>query len=296
MRIAHITDIHVQVRPGLFQLLGKRLLGSANLYLLGRHRKFSPEVQQALVEAVTEQHPDVIACSGDLTAQATPEEFEAAHRLLSTLFEGQPTVLIPGNHDVYTRGAERSRRIEELFGSWTGTGPWPRKRLIGSELAFVCLESCRAHPLSSGRVGAKQLEGLDDMLSAPDLDGRAVMVMLHYPLRGRDGGPYGPAARGLTDARALEAVLARHAARITAILHGHEHHGFSTVLPGAHGEIRILNPGSSGYACLPETGRRAHFCVYTLGENAGLVIERFAYDPQHGRFLLEPGGAWATGG
>ncbi len=294
MRIAHITDVHVQVRPALSQVFNKRLLGSLNLYVFGRHSKFTIEVQQALVDAVTTQQPDVVACSGDLTAQATEEEFDAAHRLLGPLFERQPTVMLGGNHDVYTRGAERDRRIEQNFANWTGTGAWPRKRLIGENLAFVCVESCRTHLLSSGKVGAEQLDRLDTMLGDPDLEGRSVLVMLHYPLRNRRGEPYGPPTRALSDARALEAVLARHGGRITALLHGHEHHGFQSALPTASGDIPILNPGSSGYAWLPDQGRKAHFCVYTLTEGT-LSAERFAFDGNEGRFVPEPGGAWSTG-
>ena len=33
MRIAHITDIHIQRRPQLTELFGKRFLGAANLYI-----------------------------------------------------------------------------------------------------------------------------------------------------------------------------------------------------------------------------------------------------------------------
>ena len=293
MRIAHITDIHVQLRPGLSQLYNKRLLGSVNLYLLGRHAKFTLQVQRALVDAVAAQQPDVIACSGDLTAQPPPVECDAAPRRGARLLARPPTVLVAGNHDVYTRGAERDRRIEELFGAWTGAGPWPRKRLIGEDLAFVCLESCRAHLLSSGKVGPEQVARLDEMLGDADLTGRTVFVMLHYPLRDREGGPYGPATRNLADAREVEAVLARHAPRIAAILHGHEHHGFRTRLSGAHGSTAIYNPGASGYAWLPERGRRAHFCVYETS-GAGLSVERFGYDGE--AFRPEEGGAWATGG
>ena len=41
MKIVHLTDIHVQAAPHLRELTGKRLLGTANLYVLGRRSKFS---------------------------------------------------------------------------------------------------------------------------------------------------------------------------------------------------------------------------------------------------------------
>ena len=56
-----------------------------------------------------QQRPDVLACTGDLTAMSTDSEWGAAKRLLGPMFEGQPSVLIPGNHDVYV-AADETRR------------------------------------------------------------------------------------------------------------------------------------------------------------------------------------------
>jgi predicted phosphodiesterase len=129
------------------------------------------------------------------------------------------------------------------------------------------------------------------MLGSQTLQGRRVFILIHYPLRGRRGEPYGPAGRALSNAREVEEVLLRHADRITAILHGHEHHGFQTELTDGKNKITILNPGSSGYAWTPKTDRTAHFNVYTLNEGA-LTTERFRFDGE--QFSPEPGGAYAT--
>ena len=46
MKIAHLTDIHFQTDPAIGDLgYIKRLMGSTNLYLLGRKAKFGLEVQ-----------------------------------------------------------------------------------------------------------------------------------------------------------------------------------------------------------------------------------------------------------
>ncbi len=289
MRVAHITDVHVLVLPRPGQLLSKRLLGSVNLYLFGRRSHFTAQVQSAMVSAVREQAPDALLCTGDLTAQATAEEFDAAHDLLAPLFSGQPTALISGNHDTYTRAADREARIERRFGAWTGEGGWPRVHDLGGGVSAVAVETRRASGLhSAGLVRRDQLDRLDALLSGDALDGRFVFVMLHYPLRDRRGAPYGPARRALTGARDLEAVLAAHADRVGAVVHGHEHHGFRAALPAPGGEIPILNPGSSGYAWLPKKGRTAHFNVYTIEDGALAGVA--------GAVLPEPGGAYATGG
>lgn len=291
MRVAHVTDIHVQVPPELSECFNKRFLGAANLYVAGRKSHFTRAVQERLVLDVAALQPDVIACTGDLTALATKAEFESAHELLAPLFGSVPTVLIPGNHDTYTPQAERERFIEERFGQWTGDGDWPRLHRVG-DVAFVCVDVCRATGLvSSGSAPADQLQRLDAMLA--ELEASFVFLMLHYPLRDRRGEPYGPWTRNIENAAAIEEILGRHAARIGAILHGHEHHGFKTELP-SEPPVPILNPGSSGYADIPEKGRRAHFCVYTVSDGTLNDIERFAYDGQ--RFMPESGGAWASGG
>lgn len=296
MRIAHITDIHVMVRPSLKDVSIKRLLGTANLFLAGRRKHFSKDVQSALVEHVTGQTPDAIICTGDLTAQATPAEFEAAHRLLSPLFSRFPSVLIPGNHDVYTPQNARERSIEALFGQWTGRGDWPRITALSDTLSVVALDTCRAHPfLSSGTVRSEALERLDEVLSHWP-EGKGCILAIHYPLRDRRGAPYGPPGRALTNADEVEAILCRHDTKITAIMHGHEHHGFRTELQGPNKAIPILNPGASGYAWLPEKRRTAHYNLYTFGEGFAFQVTRFTFDGERQDFVLEPGGAYATGG
>ncbi len=292
--IAHITDIHVMVPPRITQITPKRLLGCVNLYALGRKGHFSRRVQEALPAAVAALKPDVLVCTGDLTAQGTPEEFEVFSSLFSRLLESQPSVLVSGNHDVYTLDAERSRRIEDLFAQFTGTGAWPRLHLPTEDVACITVDTCRAHPLSVGLIQDEQIQRLDALLGSEELSGRSVFLMLHYPLRNRRGQPYGPPTRALRGARALENVLGLHSKTITAILHGHEHHGFKTRLPDNLGGVPILNPGASGYAPLPHKDRTAHFNVYSL-EESGLRVERFRFSETTGSFEPEPGGAYATG-
>jgi 3',5'-cyclic AMP phosphodiesterase CpdA len=291
MRIAHVTDIHVQVPPRLGELFNKRFLGAANLYVAGRKSHFTQASQAALVRSLEAQPVDVIACTGDLTALATEAEFEAALELLGPRFSAQPTVLIPGNHDTYTPQVCAERHIERLFGQWTGQGDWPRLHRVGP-LAFVCVDVCRARMiLSTGTADRDQLERLDALLEG--LEAEFTFVMLHYPLRDRRGQPYGPDTRNITNAAEIEAVLTRHSAKVGAVLHGHEHHGFRVELTGGQRPIPILNPGAAGYAHLPDEQRTAHYCVYTVTEGRLQDIERFTFDGQ--AFAPEPGGAWASG-
>lgn len=279
MRFAHVTDIHVEVPPTLGELGNKRLLGAVNLYILGRSHHFSVETQRGLVQAVCDVAPDVVLCTGDLTASGTEAEFAAARELLAPITGRFPFFVIPGNHDVYT--GESVGRFERHFAEWAG----PSRRF--GDLDVVALDVCRPDWLSRGRAG-ERLAAFEAALAGTG----PAWVMVHYPLRGRDGAPYRPFTRAIADAADIEAALARHP-RVTTVLHGHEHHGFRTTIPREGPPLVQLDPGASGYAWLPKRRRTAHFNVYDL-EGESLTVTRYAWDGA--RFAPEAGGAYATGG
>ncbi|MFH1467250.1 MAG: metallophosphoesterase [Pseudomonadota bacterium] len=292
MRIAHFTDLHLLRPPSVGGLIGKRLLGAANLYLAGRSRRFSEASAGALVEAVLALEPDLCVCTGDLTAMASEAEFEAARALLEPLTARWPLVVVPGNHDVYTRGSLRERRFERHFGAWSGGRSYPALQVFG-EVAFIGLDCVRPHPLlATGVVPAAQLSALEAMLGSQELEGRAVVVLLHHPLRDRDGAPYRDGARKLLNAAELERVLAARSG-LTMILHGHEHHGFATTMPAPAGPIPIFDPGAGGRTEAPGHAQTAHFNLYEVSRAGLLGVERWAL--RGGRFAPEPGGPYATG-
>lgn len=290
MKIVHLTDIHIQKRPHVGQLWNKRLLGSFNLYVLGRHSKFTPTVQQAAVDATLAEAPDAVIITGDLTAQALPSEFEAARELLDPILTRFPTFMIPGNHDTYVREIEPGAMMRAVFGDWMGPTA-PHLQIVG-EVGFLHVETCRTALLSSGHSPPAGLPAARALLEAAD-PSLYIFLCLHYPLRGRDGAPYGPAVRALSNAAELEAELLMKTDRIDAVLHGHEHHGYRTEVPTAAGARPSINPGSSGYAHIPSQSRTAHLNVYTITDRSMTSIRRLRFDGQ--QFTEEPGGAYATG-
>lgn len=288
MKIVHLTDLHVQTRPSLAELNLKRLMGSTNLFLLGRKRKFSLAAQQAAVQATLDLQPDMVVFTGDLTAQALDDEFTAARDLLDPLLDRFPTVLIPGNHDTYVAEPAPGDRMRALFGQWMGPrSPWLHQH---GDVGFLHIETCRTTLLSSGTVPGGQLAQAQSLLA--DCSASFVFLLVHYPLRGRRGEPYGPATRALDNAAQVEAFLGQ-TDRVQAVLHGHEHHGFRTTIDTLAGPVPILNPGASGYAHLPDKDRTAHLNVYEVGNGRIESVDRYRFDGQ--RFDAEPGGAYATG-
>ena len=294
MRIAHATDIHWTIPAPFRRLPGKRLLGAVNQVVKGRAKHFERHVQQALVEHIVALDPDLVVISGDLTTSALEDEFELAREALTPVLERFPTFVIPGNHDVYTRGAKRDRRIEQWFGEWmhrsTGSDVG---RLDLDNVTVIGIDPNRPGLLSSGLVPAEQLATLEAHLRDPDLAGRFVLMAIHYPILNRDGSPYDGLEHGLRNARELIALLERVPFPPQLVVHGHAHHGFHVTLPTPARPVEIYNAGSSGYAFLPEKRRAACMNLYTVQGSELAQVERFMYDGA--QFAPEPGGAYATG-
>lgn len=286
MRVAHITDIHVEQPMQAGELLSKRALAAANLHLLGRARKFDLGTVRALVPAVLQARPDLVVCTGDVTSTGTEAEFQLAAELLAPIARSHPLLMLPGNHDVYVRSAVG--RLEHHFAQSVPGGGYPYLARHGG-VDFIALDVSRPWPTSQGHASNDQLERFSRLLS--EGDGPCV-VMLHYPLRGRDGAPYRPFTRNLANAARIESVLAS-SPRVLAVLHGHEHHGYRTTIPLGTRTIPSFDPGASGYAFLPTLGRTAHFNVYEIDAAGAIEVERHRYDGR--RFELEPGGAYASG-
>jgi 3',5'-cyclic AMP phosphodiesterase CpdA len=293
LRIAHATDIHWTTDCPLGRLPGKRILGTANQYLKGRRHHFPRDVQRALVQHILDLEPDVFVLTGDLTAQALPEEFACAKADLEPVLEAVPTVILPGNHDRYTRGATTSKRLEDSFAPWMHL-----QQTIGrfeeGEVTILTLDPNRPTFIhASGEVPSKQLEELRETLDSPELDGRFVVLALHYPVLDRHGAVYDGVHHGLLNARELIELLKGCRNKPSLLIHGHEHHGYRVELDLGDGHVATcIDCGSSGYAYMPEKRRAAAMAVYTV-EDGAFTVERYLHDGE--AFAPEAGGAFATG-
>lgn len=281
MKLAHLTDIHFQTEPDPLRMgLGKRWLGSFNLYALGRRREFALEVQRAVVQRVLAERPDALVISGDLTAQAIPAEFELARAELQPLLDAIPTFVVPGNHDAYTLGAARTRRTAKYFGPWMGLGGPIGRRDVGP-VTLLGLDPNRAGLLSSGRVPDAELDGLRAALHDPALADRFVVLVIHYPLYGPSGKVYDNVSHGLVNAAALLRVIDDAPKRPDLVLHGHKHHGYGSAHRCPDGAVvPIRDPGASGQVRDDDHDRAASIGWYTVdhGRLAASVRERWTGD------------------
>lgn len=296
MRIAHATDIHWFTPPTMRDFAPKRVIGTLNLYVRGRRHQFDEAVQRELVAHICRLAPDAALITGDLTAQALPSEFAKAHAALAPLLDAIPTVVLPGNHDVYTPGSVRDRAFAQTFGAHAGPrGPSGLVRRDVGPITILGLDPNRpTWVTAAGRVPDAQLQALAAELRDPGLDGRPIVLGIHYPVVNRRGSLYDAPSHGLVNAGALVDVLADAPRRPALIACGHVHHGFraALTLPDGHA-IPVVNCGSSGQAHLPDRGWAASMAVYDVRDGAPVGFERWIHDGR--QFRPEPGGAFASG-
>ncbi len=293
MRIAHATDIHWFARPGLSDMTVRRTVGSTNLYVFGRRKQFDIEVQRALVQHVLSLEPDLFVISGDLTAQALDGEFALARAELQPILDAIPTFIVPGNHDLYTPGAARSRRIQRYFEPWMHErGGLHRYDSDAEPVTLLGLDPNRPTWFdASGIVPQGQLDALGEALSDPALDDRFVGLVLHYPVVDRHGALYDNSRHGLRNADALVEVLRAAPKKPGFVLHGHIHHGYQAQLPGL--DVPSFDCGSSGQAWLPDRGWGAAMNVYDVRDAQLVDVQRFLHDGE--RFVVEEAGPYTSG-
>jgi len=291
MRIAHLSDLHILDLEGVpaWRLANKRFTGWLNLKL-HRGSVHKREVVEALLDDLRAHGADHVVITGDVTNLALEPEFDRARAVLARLgFAPEQVSLVPGNHDVYTRGAQRAQRFARVFAAHLTSdlaqdlagahpsGPFPYVRLRGpAALIGLSTAVARLPLVSSGRAGAAQRDALARILAHPEVRARTAVVLLHHPvvnprkLRPR-------VLRGLAEARELRAVLATHPRAV--VLHGHLHERSHRVLPTDSGAVIHHLGATSASLIHSDADRVAGYNVYELGpEGLGAVRAR-VYNP-----------------
>jgi len=287
MKIAHLSDLHLlgSGQPSLLRYANKRLTGVANL-LLRRKAAHRVEIARALAQQLRSIDVDHVVITGDFTNLAFEHEFEASRRFLEhdLGFAPHRVSLVPGNHDVYTRGAVRSQRFARWFAPYITSdlpalttqqpgGAFPYVHLR-DDIAFVGLSSAVPQPplVAAGQLGRRQLDALYQVLHHREVRHRFPVVLIHHPPHNLRSWRR-TLTNGLWDARRLQSLL-RHLPH-ALVLHGHLHqrlhvHG-SAVGPG----VDVLGATSASLAH-DDDHRRAAFHLYEVGEH-GLQAEPVAF-------------------
>lgn len=286
MLIAHISDLHFfdGTPVPAARLMNKRLSGWVNLKLRRGHHHKNTLLEKVLA-SVVDAKPDHIIVTGDLTNLALEGEFKSIRELFTRYFGADTSKIsvIPGNHDVYTRGSYRDNRFGDEFGAY-GTSdlpdicaePFPFVQLRGP-VAIIGLSSALPRlPFSAaGELGAEQRGHLLKILEHKEVRSRLPVVMMHHP-------PFAPVSgkkaflESLRDASLVAGVLA-HAKR-AIVTHGHLHRRIRYELAPTPGDITSFGATSSSLEH-ENVDRHAGFNAYeiddrsrTLGAAYGIVM------------------------
>jgi len=286
--IAHLTDVHLGPIAGF----GPRywnLKRAAGYYNWMRHRRlaYRRDVLDRIVADMSAQQPDHVVVTGDLANIGLPQEHINALAWLEALGPPERVTVIPGNHDIYSRigGDPGTRRwapymVSDLQGADFAhhAVDFPFVRVLG-QVALVGVNSAVPTPplMAWGRIGRDQLAALAETLaSLGGADLFRVVLIHHPPLPGQTS-----RARGLQDAAALEAVLARHGAEL--VIHGHNHINMLAWGTGPSGRFPVVGAPSASLGRRHRHEPLGRYNLYRIepAERSIAVV---------GRGLAEPGG------
>lgn len=285
LRFLHVSDIHLLdlqgVRP--WRYLNKRLTGGVNL-AIGRARTHDVRLFDEMVRLIPRLEVQHLVVTGDLTNLSLESEFAFVRDKLDAV--PVPTTVIPGNHDVYTRGSFRHRRFEAYLGHLM-----EGERIDGETYPFLqCFDDVALIGVSTavatlplyatGRIGRPQLDRLASLLRRAGARDLCRVVLIHHP-------PVvgvSKARHDLLDLEEFGDVIREEGADL--ILHGHEHVRFEGVLPGPDDGDVVVHGIGSGTSMSNRPGRQASFSVYDASRDGihrdlytwnGSAFERYEF-------------------
>ena len=291
--LAHLSDPHVPTRlaPGIGALMSKRLLGYLS-WRCRRSRIHRRHVLDALKRELDGEPPGHVAVTGDLVNISLPAEFRGAADWLRTLGTTDRVTVIPGNHDAYVDvpWAQSWDLWAEYMASETPEGDaappgsptdFPILRRRGP-LAIVGLSTALPTPpgLATGKLGARQLSALKDLLgNLAGSDLFRVILLHHPPIPGTT-----KRRKRLIDAAAFREVVATTGAEL--VLYGHDHRFGSGEITGPDGPVPVFGVPSA--SALPLDGKAAGqyhlFGIDRTKSGWTVTLRTRRYDPQSGRF------------
>ncbi|HVJ89672.1 MAG TPA: metallophosphoesterase [Labilithrix sp.] len=304
MRVAHFSDLHLLVLDGVSRrrFLNKRITGLVNLRLKREH-KHRPGHLRAVAREVARVKVDHVVITGDLTNLALDEEFDAVRSLIETELglDAKHVTIVPGNHDLYTRGAMSSQRFTRFFAPYLGSdlpelgtdislGRFPIVKLRGP-LAIIGMSSAvpRLPLVASGELGERQLLALARILAHDEVRRRTPILALHHPMHNPPS-RLKTWARGLLDAGALESTLAD--LRRGLLLHGHLHERIQRAVPTKAGQLLSVGATSASLHH-DDRSRMAGFNVYEFDDSGELLdVEAHIFHPKSETFHIDSVPKW----
>lgn len=238
-RIAHLSDVHVLAPRGMRTTTTLEL--TTRFVSFGRSLDPEPRIRNLLASlcGAREAGASHYVVSGDLTEVGTPEQFEAfADALHQSGVPGDRVVLVPGNHDAYTRPDAWARALDGPLAPFrTLAADQHGKVADHGDIVFLPLDVACHQKItrSAGELSDDAADALERRLCDFSGRGRALVVVLHHH-------PFEHTSRawqwvdGLRGSARLMKLVERF--DDVHVLHGHLHRPVDRMVNG--GRVRVF--------------------------------------------------------
>ena len=248
--------------------------------------RLDPQVLAPLVDAVRAARADLVVISGDFTQRATEAQFRAARAFLDEI--GQPTLCIPGNHDVPLWNAP-ARFLSPLgrYRRYISSDLSPEYR--DEEIIVVGMNTARSFTWGEGRLNLGEVERVLQRLASAG-PGVTRIVVTHHPF----DLPPGVREKRLVG-RARRAMTRFAAGGADLFLSGHLHlshisHSAERYRIAGHSALIV----QAGTVSMRGRGEEPSFNVLRL-DGRRLAIGRFLWDPSRRLFAETAFGTYRRG-
>ncbi|MBN2804271.1 MAG: metallophosphoesterase [Deltaproteobacteria bacterium] len=285
IKICHISDFHLPIEESFppYKLLSKRIMGYANLKLL-RSKNHQKEPFLRLLEKITEEKPDMLIATGDLVNLALETEYKNIADIFNSFgYTKDNLMLVPGNHDRYTPGAQRKNYFEKSFAKWldcNGTPPcFPIFKDLGN-IAIIGIDTAvwRGPVSAAGKINKVQLKEIENII-VEKCKGKKIVAAMHHPpyklldshLKQYLSGLYGYK-------RVLELLKNRNA----LVLHGHIHVRTDLLINDTHivGVPSASNNHGSHH-------KKMSFHTFNFDKNGDYKVYSTAYHAKEDQFKTD---------
>lgn len=238
------------------------------------------EIVETLVAEVNARGVDLVVVSGDLTQRARRKQYEAARAMLDAFTA--PTLVVPGNHDVYAYWYPLGRLFLPLrrYRRYITDDLTPT--FEQGDVAVLGINSAYGWTIKGGRLRKQELDAIESYFSEVEASFK-ILVVHHHLLQLQEIGAHDVMRR------ARQALRLASRVGVDLVLCGHLHvsHVEPVELDPAGHRLVIVSAGTA----TSNRGRGAHRQTnfYNLIEIAdeAFEIEERRFDPEAGAFVRE---------
>ncbi len=218
-KLAHISDLHfskITINPRF--LLSKRFIGIGNL-ILNRKKSYNTQKLKTIPSFFKEKKVNFVAITGDLTSTSMHVEFKKAKNFINQFNKNEiKTLIVPGNHDVYTKKSHKEKRFYDFFKTITLKTHGIESHSIDDNWHYIGLDSCIPTSLfaCSGLFSENIEKNLIKELDILPKD-KNILIINHFPILHKTSD-----RKILKRREALKNILKKYP-NIKLYLHGHTH-------------------------------------------------------------------------